>query len=83
MPPDAPSSTLSGVSSPGPDPENPAGSPGPLRPVGAARLLAAFTAEQSDPARFYQLLARDSVALVERHAKLAGARVADIGGGAG
>jgi SAM-dependent methyltransferase len=83
MPPDAPPSTLSGVSSPGPDPENPARSSDPLRPVGAARLLAAFTAEQSDPARFYTLLARDSVALVERHAKLAGARVADIGGGAG
>src|ERR1700761_7529036 len=82
MPPDAPPSTISGMSSPGPDPETPS-APGPLRPVGAVRLLAAFTAEQSDPDRFYSLLARDSIALVERHAPLAGARVADIGGGAG
>src|ERR1700761_5768912 len=83
MPPDAPLSTRSGVSSPGPGPESPAPEPGPLHPVGAARLLAAFTAEQSDPTRFYTLLARDSIALVERHTRLAGARVADIGGGAG
>jgi SAM-dependent methyltransferase len=74
MPPDAPPSTISGGS--------PSGS-GPLRPVGAVRLLSAFTGEQSDPVRFYTLLAQDSVALVERHAPLAGARVADIGGGAG
>ena len=74
MPPDAPPSTISGGS--------PSGS-GPLRPVGAVRLLSAFTGEQSDPVRFYTLLAQDSVALVERHTPLAGARVADIGGGAG
>ena len=74
MPPDAPPSAVSDAPLPGSR---------PLRPVGAVRLLSAFTAEQSDPARFYRLLARDSIALVERHAKLAGARVADIGGGAG
>ena len=74
MPPDAPPSTISGGSPSG---------PGPLRPVGAVRLLSAFTGEQSDPVRFYTLLAQDSVALVERHTPLAGARVADIGGGAG
>src|ERR1700742_484067 len=79
MPPDAPPSTRSRVSSPGPDPESAA--PAPLRPVGATKLLAAFTAEQSAPTRFYTLLARDSIALVERHTKLDGARVADIGGG--
>jgi SAM-dependent methyltransferase len=74
MPPDAPPSIVPEVSPPG---------SAPLRPVGAIKLLSAFTAEQSDPTRFYTLLAQDSIALVERHAKLAGARVADIGGGAG
>lgn len=47
------------------------------------RLFSAFLREQSDPDRFYGLLARDSVALVERHVALDKARVADIGGGAG
>ena len=79
MPPDAPTSTVSGVPVSG----MPERGPGQLRPVGAVRLLSAFTAEQSDPARFYTLLAQDSIALVERHTPLAGARVADIGGGAG
>ena len=54
-----------------------------LRPAGAFRLLAAFSREQSDPGRFYTLLARDSVALVERHMALGGRQVVDIGGGAG
>ena len=53
------------------------------RPVGAFRLLAAFAREQSDPGRFYTLLARDSVALVERHLDLDGRQVVDVGGGAG
>ena len=83
MPPDAPSSTISGGSPSGPGSGGSPSEPGPLRPVGAVRLLSAFTGEQSDPARFYTLLAQDSVALVERHTPLAGARVADIGGGAG
>lgn len=52
-------------------------------PVGAVRLLSAFLREQSDPDRFYGLLARDSVALVERRVPLRGARVVDVGGGAG
>jgi SAM-dependent methyltransferase len=60
-----------------------ASTPLPLHPVGAFRLLAAFTGEQSDPNRFYSLLAQDSVALIERHTRLDGRRVADIGGGAG
>jgi SAM-dependent methyltransferase len=51
--------------------------------VGAFRLLTAFLREQSDPEEFYGLLARDSVALVERHIRLAGSRVVDVGGGAG
>lgn len=52
-------------------------------PAGALRLFQAFLREQSDPDHFYGLLARDSVALVERHMPLAGARVVDVGGGAG
>ncbi len=52
-------------------------------PVGALRLLAAFRHEQADPDSFYGLLARDSVALVARHARLDGSRVVDVGGGAG
>ncbi len=52
-------------------------------PVGAFRLLAAFRREQADPDSFYRLLARDSVALVARHARLDGSWVVDAGGGAG
>ena len=52
-------------------------------PVGAFRLLAAFRREQADPGSFYGLLARDSVALVARHARLPGSQVVDVGGGAG
>ena len=51
--------------------------------VGAFRLLAAFRREQADPDTFYGLLARDSVALVARHARLGGSQVVDVGGGAG
>jgi SAM-dependent methyltransferase len=47
------------------------------------RLFSAFLREQSDPDYFYGLLARDSVTLVERHVPLPGARVVDVGGGAG
>jgi SAM-dependent methyltransferase len=57
-------------------------SPAP-RPVGSVRLLAAFAHEQSDPARFYGLLARDSIAQVERHTALDGRLVVDVGGGPG
>jgi SAM-dependent methyltransferase len=52
-------------------------------PVGSFRLLAAFRREQADPGSFYGLLARDSVALVARHARLPGSQVVDVGGGAG
>ena len=52
-------------------------------PVGELRLLAAFRREQVDPDSFYDLLARDSVALVARHARLDGSRVVDVGGDAG
>ncbi len=70
MPGDALPSTASGPTS-------------ALRPVGALSLLSAFAHEQSDPGRFYTLLAQDSVALLERHLPLAGRRVVDVGGGAG
>jgi len=60
----------------------PAGTAAPP-PVGTVRLFSAFLREQSDPDYFYGLLARDSVALVERHVPLRGARVVDVGGGAG
>jgi SAM-dependent methyltransferase len=70
MPADAPPSTAASAS-----PQ--------LRPVGGFRLLKAFTGEQSDPGRFYSLLAQDSMALIERHTPLDGRRVADVGGGGG
>lgn len=46
-------------------------------------LFRAFRVEQSDPARFYRALARDSLDMVGRHISLAGARVLDVGGGPG
>ena len=46
-------------------------------------LFKAFRVEQTDPARFYGLLARDSVALVSQHQRLPGARVLDVGAGPG
>lgn len=45
------------------------------------RLFAAFRVEQTDPHRFYGLLARDSVALIERHHRLSGSTMIDIGAG--
>ncbi len=54
-----------------------AAAPAP-RPVGSVRLLAAFAHEQSDPGRFCSLLARDSIAQVERHIGLAGRLVVDV-----
>jgi SAM-dependent methyltransferase len=69
MPADALPSSPSAIMAPG--------------PVGALRLLAAFRREQADPASFYSLLARDSVALVARYARLDGSQLVDIGGGAG
>lgn len=47
------------------------------------RLLRGFGVEQSDPARFYGLLADDSVRQIENYAPLDGARVLDVGGGPG
>ncbi|HEX2574730.1 MAG TPA: class I SAM-dependent methyltransferase [Aquihabitans sp.] len=47
------------------------------------RLLADFRYEQTDPARYYTMLAEDSAALLADHLPLEGATVLDIGGGPG
>ena len=46
-------------------------------------MLRDFRVEQADPDRFYRALAADSVAMVSRHAPLAGRLVLDVGGGPG
>jgi len=46
-------------------------------------LLKAFRVEQTDPDRFYSLLAADTVREVGRYADLSGARIVDVGGGPG
>lgn len=68
----------------------PAVAPEPVRagagPAGLRRsleLLRAFRVEQTDPGRFYGLLARDSVAQVQGYVPLAGRLVLDVGGGPG
>lgn len=59
----------------------------PLSPVGSLRrsvaLFRAFRVEQSDPDRFYSLLAADSVREASRWCDLNGAAVLDVGGGPG
>lgn len=45
------------------------------------RLFSAFRAEQTDPARFYGLLAEDSAQILLRHAPLEGATLLDVGAG--
>ena len=47
------------------------------------RLLRAFGVEQTDPDRFYSLLAADSVAQLRRWADLDGRLLLDVGGGPG
>ncbi len=47
------------------------------------RLFGAFRREQADPESCYVTLAEDTVGLMRRYLDLAGASVADIGGGAG
>ena len=47
------------------------------------RLLRDFRVEQSDPARFYTALARDSVEQLGDHVDLAGRTLLDVGGGPG
>lgn len=63
-------------------------SPAPqLPPFGSLRrsvaLFRAFRVEQTDPDRFYSLLAADSVREVSRWCDLRGAAVLDVGGGPG
>jgi SAM-dependent methyltransferase len=47
------------------------------------RLFQAFRREQSEPDFFYDLIAADTVALMQPHVDLDGASVADFGGGPG
>jgi SAM-dependent methyltransferase len=58
-----------------------------LPPIGSLRrsvaLFRAFHVEQSDPDRFYSLLAADSVREASRWCELRGALVLDVGGGPG
>lgn len=49
----------------------------------AVALFAAFRVEQSDPDRFYSLLAADSIQELRRWTSLAGVTVLDVGGGPG
>lgn len=49
----------------------------------SVHLFRAFLVEQSDPDRFYSVLAADSVREIGRFADLAGADVVDVGGGPG
>ena len=49
----------------------------------AIRLFRAFGVEQTDPDRFYQTLAADSVGQLRQYADLRGARMLDVGGGPG
>jgi len=49
----------------------------------SVRLFADFRVEQTDPARFYGALARDSVGQVSGYLDLAGATMLDVGGGPG
>ncbi|WP_045739728.1 alpha-(1-_3)-arabinofuranosyltransferase domain-containing protein [Actinoplanes rectilineatus] len=46
-------------------------------------LFRTFLVEQSDPDRFYSLLARDSVAQIKTYTDLSGQTVVDVGGGPG
>ena len=59
----------------------------PLPPLGtlarSRALWAAFAHEQSDPARFYSVLAADSARQVAAFAPLEGALLLDVGGGPG
>jgi SAM-dependent methyltransferase len=47
------------------------------------RLFRSFLTEQTDPDGFYGLIADDAIALIGEHVDLAGATVADFGGGPG
>ena len=56
----------------------------PLGSLARSRaLLKAFSYEQTDPARFYSLLAADSARQVAHYTSLRGATLLDVGGGPG
>jgi SAM-dependent methyltransferase len=56
----------------------------PLGSLARSRtLLKAFSYEQSDPARFYSLLAADSARQVAHYVELTGKTLLDVGGGPG
>jgi SAM-dependent methyltransferase len=56
----------------------------PLGTLARSRLLLkAFSYEQSDPARFYSLLAADSARQVAHYVELTGRTLLDVGGGPG
>ena len=61
--------------------------PDPLPPLGSLRrsrmLLRAYSYEQSDPPRFYALLAADSARQVAHYVDLSGRTLLDVGGGPG
>ncbi len=61
--------------------------PDDLPPLGSLSrsraLLKAFSYEQTDPARFYSLLAADSARQVAHYTPLAGRTLLDVGGGPG
>jgi SAM-dependent methyltransferase len=64
-----------------PEPMPTGHAPGTLRR--SVELFRAFRVEQTDPARFYGLLAADSVRQLSGYADLAGRLVLDVGGGPG
>lgn len=49
----------------------------------SVRLLRLFRSEQSDPDRYYTVVAEDAAQQVASHARIAGRLVVDVGGGAG
>ncbi len=59
------------------------GGSGRLKLSRTLRLARAFSLEQSDPATFYELLAKDTVMLVKQYRQVAGGSVLDVGGGPG
>lgn len=71
------------VVSPGGAPARPVEAPAPGTFARAVALFRAFRVEQSDPDRFYGLLAADSAAQVGGYADLRGATLLDVGGGPG
>jgi SAM-dependent methyltransferase len=62
-------------------PPMPAARPGTAGLRRSAALLRAFRLEQTAPATFYGLLARDSARMVAEHGSLAGRTVLDVGAG--